>query len=719
MLPLVHEVQAAYECQLYEQRESTARFLNRIAALCERSDCSASGLAAALRELDDAGKEGFSNLRNIASKNDENKAADNKHTVLEATVSHSACEDYLALESIDVDPHTPNDSQCVASVATFEGLDRKSMEELRHSFEIPKCTFIQPDGEIQRPPSDFEALVGPCLHRVYKALSYSWCMPSENGFYFRLVRSMPFKVIGALVILANFFFIICQSDYRIWSEINQHSDKEAEWMRVAEIVFTGYYMCELMCLIIAHRKDFFLGPDMAWNLFDFVIVLTGALELIMTSLGGSMKNLSFLRVLRFFKMSRVLRTFSALRMVKDVKIMVDALTGSFVIFVFGCLLLAMFLSVFSIFFVQGMTTFLEAEASIDPMIRASIIEDFGSVATSMRSLFMSVTGGDDWSRFYTTVKILGPVYDYLYLFFMAFALIAFCNVITGVFAEKAMSLASPTTEDMARKRKGREIKDAQELVGVLNRVLKKGGTEGISAAAFHDLMSHPEIVSFFEVRGLKATTAHRFFVQLLEINQTDRLDVGAFVSACVKLDGAASSIDLHVLSVEMRTVLMQQHMMQEMLNDNFKFIAKSSEMPSVAPKCPAHSAPCPPAASAPALTTTSGSQPAPIPSVVLVPTPREKSSLPCLLSGRQESGHNVLVEPADDNVTSDIVDASRSSNAKLARSRGDECPDALLSSCCKGVKDQEEAMSVASTNLGSVESGHQNCLSDSPRHFVL
>merc|ERR1719359_1947906 len=158
------------------------------------------------------------------------------------------------------------------------------------------------------------------------------------------------------------------------------------------------------------------------------------------------------------------------------------------------MLLAMFLSVFSIFFVQGFSTFLEGEVTVDPLLRESIIADFGSVSSAMRSLFMSATGGDDWSKFHDTIKAMGPVYDYLYLFFMAFTLIAFFNVITGVFAEKAMSLASPTTEDMARKRKGREIKDAQELVGVLNRVLKKGGTEGISAAAFHDLMSHPEIV---------------------------------------------------------------------------------------------------------------------------------------------------------------------------------------------------------------------------------
>merc|ERR1719329_266947 len=107
-----------------------------------------------------------------------------------------------------------------------------------------------------------------------------------------------------------------------------------------------------------------------------------------------MMNLSFLRVLRFFKMSRVLRMFSALRMVKDVKVMVDALTGSFMIFAFGCTLLAMFLSVFSIFFVQGFVSLLEAEDYVmDSSTRQSIITDFGSVSGAMRSLFLSVTGG--------------------------------------------------------------------------------------------------------------------------------------------------------------------------------------------------------------------------------------------------------------------------------------------------------------------------------------
>merc|ERR1719321_1522484 len=133
----------------------------------------------------------------------------------------------------------------------------------------------------------------------------------------------------------------------------------------------------------------------------------------------------------------------------------------------------MFLSVFSIFFVQGFAMMLESKEQIAETLRERISADFGSVAVVMRSLFFSVTGGNDWSIYHTTIKELGPAYDYLYIFFIAFTLIAFFNVITGVFAEKAMTLALPSMEEMTSRRRSREVKDAEELVALLKRLLKK------------------------------------------------------------------------------------------------------------------------------------------------------------------------------------------------------------------------------------------------------
>jgi len=129
------------------------------------------------------------------------------------------------------------------------------------------------------------------------------------------------------------------------------------------------------------------------------------------------------------------------------------------------------------------------------------------------------------------------------------------------------------------------VKDAEELVMLLTRVMRSTGPKNvpiiadgyISLSEFQDLMSRPEIVSFFEVRCLKATTAYRFFKQMLEMDKTDKIDIGTFVSACVKLDGTASSIDLHVVSVEVRTLLLKQTLLQDSLNARLHRITDAVE----------------------------------------------------------------------------------------------------------------------------------------------
>merc|ERR1719456_576583 len=89
---------------------------------------------------------------------------------------------------------------------------------------------------------------------------------------------------------------------------------------------------------------------------------------------------SFLRVLRFLRISKILRMFEAMRMFKEVKIMVDSIMGSFMVFTWSVVMIGLYLSVFAIFFVQGLTTKLEDEgANMDQKVREAIRQDFGNV----------------------------------------------------------------------------------------------------------------------------------------------------------------------------------------------------------------------------------------------------------------------------------------------------------------------------------------------------
>jgi len=273
-----------------------------------------------------------------------------------------------------------------------------------------------------------------------------------------------------------------------------------------------------------------------------------------------------LRVMRFLRISKILRMFEAMRMLKEVKIMVDSLMGSFFIFMCCCLMLALYLSVFSIFFVQALTTKLEGEDLNDPAsfvnedLKTSISQDWSSVLNAMVALFMALTGGEDWGVYLATVEQVGVVYQLLFFFFYLFAILAFFNVVTGVFCEKAMSLARPGAQELMVRRQAKEVKDATELIGLMKKILKfEEKAPPLNGEMFDELLTHPEVITYFEVRGMNPSTCHRFFQTLVDIDQKDDIPFRTFVSACVKLDGPASSIDSHVLSVELKAVQLSLH----------------------------------------------------------------------------------------------------------------------------------------------------------------
>lgn len=95
------------------------------------------------------------------------------------------------------------------------------------------------------------------------------------------------------------------------------------------------------------------------------------------------------------------------------------------------------------------------------------------------------------------------------------------------------------------------------MIQLLHEVLGSD-THVLSHESLDIFLDHPQVVGFLETRGLKPASARRFFVLLLEIHQTSTVDFGTFVSGCVKLDGSASSIDLHVLSAELKSLQLSQ-----------------------------------------------------------------------------------------------------------------------------------------------------------------
>merc|ERR1719502_179698 len=153
----------------------------------------------------------------------------------------------------------------------------------------------------------------------------------------------------------------------------------------------------------------------------------------------------------------------------------------------------------------------------------------------MLQLFMVITGGKEWINSWVVISEVGGMHAFLFLFFVAFYYLAFFNVITSVFCEKALSLATPTTSELIYKRIEKEHHDATELLTLLRTVC--GASNTINAEQISVFVNDPQVELFFDVRGLKSSSAHKLYYMLREVHSTERIQVGELVSALVKLDG--------------------------------------------------------------------------------------------------------------------------------------------------------------------------------------
>merc|ERR1719468_1471747 len=91
-----------------------------------------------------------------------------------------------------------------------------------------------------------------------------------------------------------------------------------------------------------------------------------------------------------------------------------------------------------------------------------------------------------------------------------------------------------------------EIAAAEELRLIIDQFdLDRSGQ--ITREEWQDISSMPETLEDFAVCGLDVKDADAFFEAMLAMHGCNEVHIDAFVSGCLRLRGAASSIDLHIL----------------------------------------------------------------------------------------------------------------------------------------------------------------------------
>jgi len=357
-----------------------------------------------------------------------------------------------------------------------------------------------------------------------------------------VVCSSLFDLCTCFFIVSNAAFIGVQTDY-----MARHvTDKIPFTFRVIESIYCAIFTMELLLRLAVHGRKFFTMSGYRWNMFDAAVVCLQLFEEIMALITGAMgsdhnsmpSNFSMMRMMRVLRLIRIIRLVRVLRLISELRTIVVSIIGSMRSLCWTIILLVLMMYLIGVYLTQLVTDH-KADNELDPGEHQSLTQHYGSLLRSILTLFQSISGGIDWDDGVSPLmSSMSPWLALLFSFYIAFAIFALMNIVTGVFVESALQTAKDDKELFL-------LHHVRNLF--VNADTDRSGR--ITWPEFQKQVENPSMNMYFKAIDLDKEEARDLF-RLIDIDESGTIDAEEFVNGCFRLRGPAKAIDLATLMHE-------------------------------------------------------------------------------------------------------------------------------------------------------------------------
>jgi len=367
--------------------------------------------------------------------------------------------------------------------------------------------------------------------------------PPREGRIYDFVESRSFKLFSAFVIVVNAMVVTWLTD---WSLSNDGKNMPPGFEFV-DLGFLLFYLLEVVLRIWVSKGFFFVNDSAAWNTFDLLLVVFSTMDCTFNWPADGNEtppnNLGYMRVFRMFKFAKILRTIRIISFVRELSMMLESFRKCIVAMFWGLVLLMFLLYVFALIFAQGVASHIAAEENYvyTQEVRQEMMDYFGSVGNSMLSLYLSVTGGNDWSVYYVVMTRIGSFYPAVFLSYTFFFIFALFNILTGVFVERAVAASLPDREELISEERKKLFQQVEDLRNLF-KALDTDGSGKITKAEFINDMKDDRIVSYMNMIGLEMHDAEHFFDIIAD--DCEEVDIDAFIEHSMAMRGNATALDM-------------------------------------------------------------------------------------------------------------------------------------------------------------------------------
>eukprot|EP00927_Polykrikos_kofoidii_P049637 TRINITY_DN43674_c0_g1_i1.p1 TRINITY_DN43674_c0_g1~~TRINITY_DN43674_c0_g1_i1.p1 ORF type:complete len:663 (+),score=133.68 TRINITY_DN43674_c0_g1_i1:69-2057(+) len=314
------------------------------------------------------------------------------------------------------------------SVKRFSSRRRKKAieanlkEELRRvTSEMKKASALQPGTE----PG----------HKYY-------CMEILLYYVQCAVYSDIFDYIMGVIVFLSSLMIGLQVNY---GAENVHETRPPNWLVATNVSFCILFTLELLARIATFGRRFFVMDGWKWNVFDMVVAVISIFDEVAQVLlvGSSVQEIiDRIGILRMLRVGRLLRLIRMVRLIPELKSLVYLITSSMGAFFWTIILMLLLMYCVAIYFTQVAT---EMRLDVDALLDERMVGYWGSIQNSIFTLFMAITGGDDWRNCVEALSVdfganVHVGHAVVFSCYVAWASLVMLNLVTGVFVEGAQRI---------------------------------------------------------------------------------------------------------------------------------------------------------------------------------------------------------------------------------------------------------------------------------------
>eukprot|EP00927_Polykrikos_kofoidii_P053835 TRINITY_DN4837_c0_g1_i7.p1 TRINITY_DN4837_c0_g1~~TRINITY_DN4837_c0_g1_i7.p1 ORF type:complete len:701 (-),score=93.71 TRINITY_DN4837_c0_g1_i7:321-2423(-) len=363
-------------------------------------------------------------------------------------------------------------------------------------------------------------------------------VPRSRDRIGKVLYHTRFEVGLACMVIANALLLGLQAD----EAIRDHEPTYAYY--VISKCFSCVFFIELLLRVHCERLFLFnwSNPNLTWNALDSILVLAAVFEEVLhvSTYAESAVDVRVVRMLRLLRVVRMLRTAKLVRYFQDLRVMILGIMRSCGSLLWALMLLAMLMYLTAVLIVEMLCTSTVAKESDVTMAM------FGSVTTTLYTLYLSVLGGIDWGDaadpLFTVDFFLGCAFS----LYVSFSVLCVLNIITGVFVENANRVTAQSHEEELLDElsmRNRYIGEAKEFIAE-NQVIGR-----INEDQFENLIGKVDFEAILRKLDVLLEPKHaRSLFNMLDFDQTGSIQVDELLNRLDRIHGVAKGIDIQRLA---------------------------------------------------------------------------------------------------------------------------------------------------------------------------